>query len=75
MYAKFDKCEFWLSRVGFLGHVVSADGIYVDSQKVEAVANWEQSTTVIEVRSFLGLVMNYRRFIEEFSKIAGPLHC
>ena len=39
LYAKFNKCEFWLSRVGFLGHVVSADGIYVDPQKVEAVAN------------------------------------
>ena len=39
LYAKFSKCEFWLSRVGFLGHVVSADGIYVDPQKVEAVEN------------------------------------
>ena len=39
LYAKFNKCEFWLSRVGFLGHVVSADGIYVDPLKVEAVAN------------------------------------
>ena len=39
LYAKFSKCEFWLSRVGFLGHVVSAEGIYVDPQKVEAVAN------------------------------------
>ena len=61
--------------MGFLGHVVSDDGIYVDSQKVEAVANWEQPTTMTEVRSFLGLARNYRRFIEEFSKIAGPLHC
>ena len=50
LYAKLEKCEFWLSRVGFLGHVVSADSIYVDSQKVEAVANWEQPTTVTEVR-------------------------
>ena len=75
LYAKFDKCEFWLSRVGFLGHVVFADGIYVDSQKVEAVANWEQPTTVTEVWSFLGLARYYRRFIEGFSKIAGPLHC
>ena len=41
LYAKFNKCEFWLSRVGFLGHVVSADGIYVDPQKVEAVENWK----------------------------------
>ena len=39
LYAKFNKCEFWLCRVGFLGHVVSTDGIYVDSQKLEAVAN------------------------------------
>ena len=44
LYAKFNKCEFWLSRVGFLGHVVSDDGIYVDPQKVEAVASWEQPT-------------------------------
>ena len=75
LYAKFSKCEFWLSRVGFLGHVVSSDGIYVDPQKVEAVANWEQPTTVTEVWSFLGLARYYRSFIEGFSKIAGPLHC
>ena len=46
--------------MGFLGHVVSVDGIYVDSQKVEVVANWEQPTTVTEVRSFLGLAGYYR---------------
>ena len=42
LYAKFSKCEFWLSRVGFLWHVVSANGIYVDSQKVETMTkNWK----------------------------------
>ena len=75
LYAKFNKCEFWLCRVRFLGHVVSTDGIYMDSEKLEAVANWEQPTMVTEVRSFLGLAGYYSRFIEGFSKIAGPLHC
>ena len=41
LYAKFSKCEFWLSQVGFLEPVVSSDGIYVDPHKVEAVANRE----------------------------------
>ena len=61
--------------MGFLRHVLSADGIYVDPYKVEAVANWGQPTTVTEVGSFLGLAGYYRRFIEGFSKIAGQLHC
>ena len=65
LYAKFRKCEFWLSQVGFLGHVVSADGIYVDPQKVGAVANWEQPTTVTEVQSFLGLAGYHRRVLKD----------
>ncbi|KAJ4706775.1 Retrotransposon protein, putative, Ty3-gypsy subclass [Melia azedarach] len=54
LYAKFNKCQFWLDRVAFLGHMISADGIYVDPQKIEAVVNWERPTNVTEVRSFLG---------------------
>ncbi|BBN69306.1 transposable element gene [Prunus dulcis] len=54
LFAKFSKCQFWLDRVNFLGHVISADGVYVDPQKVEAVVNWPQPTSVTEVRSFLG---------------------
>ena len=59
LYAKFSKCEFWLSRVGFLGHVVFADGIYVDSQKVEAVTK-------------LGAT-NYGDRSAEFPRISGVL--
>lgn len=62
-----------MDRVIFLGHVVSNDGIYVDPKKVEAVFDLPRPTIVSEVRSFMGLVGYYKRFIEGFSKIAGPL--
>ena len=73
LYAKFSKCEFWLDRVVFLGHVISAEGVLVDPKKVEAVVNWEPPTNPTEVRSFLGLAGYYRRFVQDFSIIASPL--
>jgi hypothetical protein len=73
LYAKFEKCEFWQEEVKFLGHVVSKDGVSVDSSKVEAVMNWKQPTTATEIRSFLGLAGYYRRFISGFSSIASAL--
>ncbi|KAM0961741.1 hypothetical protein TB1_020386 [Malus domestica] len=73
LYAKFSKCQFWLNQVAFLGHVVSAQGIQVDPQKIAAVENWEQPRTVTKVRSFLGLAGYYRWFVQDFSMIALPL--
>ena len=73
LYAKLMKCEFWLDRVSFLGHVVTKDGILVDPRKVDAVSNWRRPNTVTKIRSFLGLISYYRQFIEGFSKIALPL--
>lgn len=49
LYAKFKKCELWLSRISFLGHVVTSDGIEVDPTKVEAVSNWNAPTTTAEI--------------------------
>ncbi|XP_027156297.1 uncharacterized protein LOC113757091 [Coffea eugenioides] len=73
LYAKFSKCEFWLEELSFLGHKVSKEGIAVDPAKVEAIMMWKQPETPTEVRSFLGLVGYYRKFIKDFSKIAGPM--
>nr|GFD01146.1 putative reverse transcriptase domain-containing protein [Tanacetum cinerariifolium] len=64
LYAKFSKCEFWLSSVAFLGHIVSAEGITMDLTKVEAITKWPRPMSVTEVRSFLGLAGYYCRFVE-----------
>ena len=72
MYAKFSKCEFWLTEVKFLGHVVLASGVSVDLEKIEVVMSWERPKSVFKIRSFLGLAGYYMRFIEDFSPLAAP---
>ncbi|KAM2782206.1 hypothetical protein COP1_011852 [Malus domestica] len=73
LYSKFSKCQFCLTQVAFLGHVVSVQGIQVYPQKIAAMENWEQPRNITEVQSFLGLAGYYRRFVKDFSMIALPL--
>ncbi|GJU81881.1 putative reverse transcriptase domain-containing protein [Tanacetum coccineum] len=73
LYAKFSKCQFWLSKVQFLCHVIDSEGIHVDPAKIESIKDWASPKTPTEIRQFLGLAGYYRRFIEGFSKIARPM--
>nr|GFD50695.1 putative reverse transcriptase domain-containing protein [Tanacetum cinerariifolium] len=73
LYAKFSKCEFWIPKVQFLGHVIDSQGIHVDPVKIESVKDWASPNSLTKIRQFLGLVGYYRRFIEGFLKIAKPM--
>ncbi|GKB40968.1 putative reverse transcriptase domain-containing protein [Tanacetum coccineum] len=73
LYAKFSKCEFWIPKVQFLGHVIDSQGIHVDPTKIESIKDWASPKTLTEIRQFLGLAGYFGRFIEGFSKIAKPM--
>nr|GFB91111.1 hypothetical protein [Tanacetum cinerariifolium] len=73
LYAKFSKCEFWIPKVQFLGHVIDSRGIHVDRAKIESIKDCASPKTPTEICQFLGLVGYYQRFIEGFSKIAKPM--
>jgi hypothetical protein len=73
LYGKLSKCSFYQSKIHYLGHVLSDEGIAVDPTKVEAIMESPTPTNVPEVHSFMGLVGYYRWFVEGFSKIENPI--
>ena len=73
LFIDVDKCEFTTQSTRYLGLIISTDGIRMDPAKVEAVLAWETPRTVKDVQAFLGFANFYRRFINKFSRLAGPL--
>ena len=74
LYVNGKKSEFFLQEIRYLGHIISKDGIRMDPEKLKIIEEWPQPRNLHEVRSFIGMCSYYRRFIEKFSIIAGPLH-
>src|SRR5450759_395328 len=74
LYAKPSKCEFAQDEIEFLGHTFPKDGIRPSEDKLMAIRDWERLSSAKQVRSFLGFVGFYRRYIKEFARIARPLH-
>ena len=73
LFANLRKSRFHQDEVRFLGYVVSSKGISMEAEKIEVVKKWPEPKLVRDIQVFLGFANFYRRFIQDFSKIAAPL--
>ena len=73
IYTKFSKCDFYKPHIQYIGHIISKTEITVDSENIKAIKDWPTPTSVIDIRSFLGLARYYGNFIENFSRITCPM--
>lgn len=73
LFTKLSKCSFGQHKLEYLGHIVSDQGVEMDPSKVQVVQDWPCPTTVTQLKAFLGLTRYYRRFINHYASIAGPL--
>lgn len=72
LFVKLEKCQFGRGDIKYLGHLISNAGVAVDPGKIAAMMDWPKPTTPKTLRGFLGLTGYYRKFIQDYGKIAGP---
>ncbi|XP_059067082.1 uncharacterized mitochondrial protein AtMg00860-like [Cryptomeria japonica] len=73
LYAKVSKCEFRMTKILYLGHMISATGVQVHQEKIRAILDWPPPQNLTELRGFFGLCSYYRRFVKEFPQLGAPL--
>ena len=73
LYAKESKCEFGMTEVLYLGHIIGAKGVQVHQEKIKAITEWPTPKTLTELRGFLGMCTYYRKFVKGFSRLCAPL--
>ena len=73
LYAKLSKCLFSVTRISFLGFILTDQGVEMEEDRISTILNWPEPESVREVQSFLGFANFYRRFVKGFSRIAHPL--
>ena len=72
-YAKLSKCDFYKPQIQYLGHIISEKGIAIDPENIKSIEDWTTPTCVTDIRSFWGLAVYYRNFIEKFLRIVCPM--
>ena len=73
LYTKKFKCEFGMTEVLYLGHIIGVKGVHVHQEKIQAILDWSTLRTLTELKGFLGIYCYYRRFVKGFSQLCAPL--
>ena len=73
LFAKLSKCEFGLTELLYLGHIIGQDGVKVDMEKIIAILEWPHPKSLTELRGFIGICNYYRKFVKGFSQLTSPL--